>query len=151
MSSIAEVAAALADRVPGVVKFGELDLADVSGWIAEARLPVFISQESQCWKRGPVVLFDRALLPGAGGRWVSRVSAFAARRLPPHAAETIARAARRLDRDLVFTRERDEAGLPVEMRTFPFVWLVRADPEFRQWRGGRIIKSQQEINDRGME
>lgn len=92
VSSIAEVAAALADRVPGVVKFGELDLADVNGWIAEARLPVFISQDSQCWKRGPVVFFDRALLPGADGRWVSRVSAFAARRLPPHAAETIARA-----------------------------------------------------------
>lgn len=151
MSSVAEVAAALADRVPGVVKFGEQDLADVSGWIAEARLPVFISKESQCWKRGPVVLFDRALLPGAGNRWVSRVSAFAARRLPPRAANTIARTARRLDFALMFTRERDASGFPVEMRTFPFVWLVRADPGFRQWRGGRVIKSQQEINDRGME
>lgn len=151
MNRPGEVAAALADRVPGVVKFGEQDLADVSGWIAEARLPVFISADSQCWKRGPLVFFDRALLPGAGGRWVHWISAFAGRRLPPRAAKKIDRAARRLDFALMFTRERDEAGLPVEMRTFPFVWLVRADPGFRQWRGGRVIKNQQEINNRGTE
>lgn len=135
MNRISDLAGELADRLPGVVRFTEKDLHDSAAWVRQLHAPVYVRDRSVCWKWGPIVIFDEALMPGVGKDWPRRLSKALAGRVSEKRRRTIVRAARRVEFAWICTRERDENGGPVELRAFPFVWFTRRAPQFKGEQG----------------
>lgn len=135
VNRLSDLAGELAERLPGVVRFTDTDLADAREWFRELHAPVYVWERSWCWKWGPLVIFDEALMPGVGKDWPGWISTALAGRVSEKRRAAIVRAARRVEFAWVFTRDRDENGGPVDFRAFPLVWVARRAPRFKSTQG----------------